>query len=113
MAECVEQYPTDAVLRLSAQMLAVMERVIAGEVIDEALYVKIFGNKEGMVQQLQRVCDVLGDVRAMEVQQRANKDAPVMDEEERALIRHYVVQMAKQYAQEDARASNADDALPE
>lgn len=104
-------YPVDAVLTIATRILAVMERVIEGEMPDDALYARLFGSKEGLVQQLERVCDIVSQAREIEVT-RQQRTGRVMDEDERALIRHYVVQLAKQYAQEDAQAAapNAGDA---
>lgn len=104
-------YPIEAALRLSSRMLDLMLGVLEGVDVDDVLYARVFGTKEGMVQQLQRVCDVLTDVRTLEMQVNPPERCAVRvsDEEEQALIRHYVVQMAKQLAQD----ANAGDVLPE
>ncbi|MBA4274469.1 MAG: hypothetical protein C0436_02315 [Alphaproteobacteria bacterium] len=100
-------YPIETALRLSSRMLDVMLGILEGKQMDDALYDRVFGTKEGMVQQLQRVCDVLTDVRALEMHVKpvGRCAVRVSDEEEQALIRHYVVQMAKQLAQ-DANAGD-------
>lgn len=101
-------YPVDAVLTIATRLLAVMERVIEGETLDDALYARLFGSKEGLVQQLARVCDIVSQVQEIDVAQ-PQRTARVMDGDERALIRHYVVQLAKQYAQEEAQGAPSED----
>lgn len=105
-------YPVGTIVELATRMLRLMERMVSGDAVDEAQYARVFGAKEGMVQQLQRVSDILREMRSLEA---AVNPVPVkrqvpMGKEEQALIRHYVLQLAGQYAREGAQASaNADD----
>lgn len=95
----------DAVLQLALHMLGAMERTMRGEAIGDELYTRLFGNKEGLVQQLQRLCDIVSDAQALRLADVTQRQGRPMDEEEQALIRHYVAQFAQQYAR-----ANADDA---
>lgn len=92
----------DAVLQLALHMLGAMERTVRGEAIGDELYARLFGNKEGLVQQLQRLCDIVSDARALRQSDAPQRQQRPMDEEEQALIRHYVAQFAQQYARVNA-----------
>ncbi len=108
--DCACVYPIADMLSMVTEMLTVMRRSVLGESVDEAITARLFGNKESMVQQLERLCDVLKATRALQAELTPEDavHAP-MGEEERALIRHYVVQLGKQYEAE-AMALSADDA---
>lgn len=95
-------HAADAVLQLALHMLEAMEKTVRGEMIGDELYGRLFGNKEGLVQQLQRLCDIVSDAHVLRQSDVTQRQGRPMDEEEQALIRHYVAQFAQQYARANA-----------
>lgn len=76
---------------IAQSLLVLMQQALGGTLVDEALYVRVFGAKEGMVPQLQKIVGIIEDMRMLEqatVPQMA-EDAAI-SEQEKALIAHYL-----------------------
>lgn len=108
--------PTQMMVTICEQVMQLMQRVLAGEMVDDALLERVLGSKESVVQQLQRVSDVLTEVQALEAQiaqpdGQSETEHSAMDAQEKAIIRYYVEQMARHYAkaEQTSAAANADD----
>ena len=51
---------------LVSELLQLMQQSLRGQPVDEAVYLKAFGSKEGMVPQLQRLCSLMEEMKAIE-----------------------------------------------
>jgi hypothetical protein len=95
------QYPLAAVVALTSTILELMQQVVSGTEIEDAHYARVFGNKEGVVQHLQRLCNVLSEIRAIDPEAPDASTAPLMmGAHDSEVLQHYVMQLAAHYAKE-------------
>lgn len=87
---------------LVEELLALMQRALKGEPVDESLYLRAFGVKEGMLPQLQKICGLVEEMAALEkecVPQAQTVDVGLY---EKQLIAHYLQEYrARAVASED------------
>jgi hypothetical protein len=97
----MRQYPLGLLVTLTSEILALMQQVVRGEELDDGIYARVFGNKDGLVNQLQRLCEVLTDIRAIDPEAPEAMTTPVMmSVQDSDVLRHYVMQLAAHYGKE-------------
>lgn len=76
---------------IAQELLVLMQQALRGTLLDETLYVRAFGAKEGMVPQLQKIAGIVEDMRLLEEASapRVREEAAI-SEQEKALIAHYL-----------------------
>jgi hypothetical protein len=80
----------DAMRGLADDLLSLMQRTLKGDVVDDAIYLRAFGAKEGMVPQLQKLCGLVEEMQLLEKEiapQSMQTDASAYEKE---LIAHYL-----------------------
>jgi hypothetical protein len=82
------------VVSITALMLSAMKQTLRGDMVDEALFRRIFGSSEGqgLVLQLQRLCGVLSDAASLArtLGADAHGSAEALSEEQRVLMQYYL-----------------------
>lgn len=86
--------PLHEVVAMIELLLKLMQRALEGDALDEAIYQRAFGSKEGLVQQLQRLCAIVSEVAGLVVEEQASDHQAAMtlrlSAEQRALAEYYL-----------------------
>lgn len=86
--------PLPSMVALVERLLSLMDEAMQGALAsDDDRYVRVFGSKEGLVPQLQRLCAVLKDVQVLSLNMPKETKAEVevrLDADEHALITYYL-----------------------
>lgn len=75
---------------LVEELLALMQRALRGDAVDEALYLRAFGAKEGMLPQLQKICGLVEEMAALEKECAPQVQTEDVGMYEKQLIAHYL-----------------------
>jgi len=107
--EALAQYrPMAAAMREVAEaLLGLMQGLLKGEVAEEE-YRRLFGTKDGMVVQLQKLCALVQEIRELEQLSAPPAEAvevAEVDRYERELIAHYLHAYRTQAASADDASS--------
>lgn len=99
----MKSLPLMTMVQIIEHMLTLMQEVMLGKIsVEDVQYQSTFGSKEGLVPQLQRLCNILKELQALSLQvdspQNTTEVAVRMDADEQALIAYYVEALKAQQA---------------
>lgn len=102
----MKSLPLMTMVQIIEGMLTLMQKVMAGKIsVEDVQYQSAFGSKEGLVPQLQRLCNILKELQALSLQvnstQHTTEVSVRMDADEQALIAYYVEALKAQQNKTD------------